>query len=128
MNHVGGLGKVTTSRPIAGGRLIKEIDKMVEYLEFKFSDKVHPHYLFREIAAKCLEDKRTEDCLKKFRTIEGSSRFQVAVFQPEKSMFRAAPYLHLHRVFSKCMEKEYGSCSLFEEYDMVVGQLKEIAL
>ena len=26
------------------------------------------------------------------------------------------------------MEKEYSSCSLFEEYDIVVGQLKEIAV
>ena len=105
MNHVRGFGKVTTSQPIAGGRLIKEVDEMVEYLEFKFSAKVHPHYLFREIAAKCLEDKRTEDCLKNFRIIEESSRFQVAVFQPEKSMFRTAPYLHLHRVFAKCVWK-----------------------
>ena len=39
-------------------------------------------------------------------------------------MFRPALYLCICKV---CMEKEYGSCSLFEEYDIVVGQLKEIA-
>ena len=45
MDYVGGLGKVTTRWAIAGGGLIKEVDEMVEYLESKFSDKVHPHYV-----------------------------------------------------------------------------------
>ena len=86
VHHVGGLRKVTIRWAIdAGGRLIKEVDKIVEYLESKFSD-VHPHYKFRGIAAKFLEDKWTEDCRKNFHTTEGSCRFQVAVFQPGKSI------------------------------------------
>ena len=40
-------------------------------------------------------------------------------------MFYAAPYLRICKV---CMEKEYGSSSLFQEYDIVIGQLKKIAL
>ena len=125
VNHVGGLGKVTIRRAIGGGRLIKEFDEMVEYLESRFSNKVHLHYVFREIAAEFLKDKQTEDRLNKFRTTDGSSRFQVAVFQPGKSMFYTALYLRICKV---CMEKEYGSSSLFEEYDVVIGQLKKIAL
>ena len=122
--HVGGLGKVTIRQAIIAGEcLIKEVDEMVEYLESKFSDKVHPDDVFHETAAKFLKDKWTEDCLKNFHTIEGLSRFQFAVFQPGKSTVHAALYLSICKV---CMEKEYGSCSLFEEYYIVV-QLKEIA-
>ena len=91
VDYTGGLGKVTIRWAIAGGRLIKEVDEMVEYPEYKFSDKVRLHYMFREIAAKFLKDKWIEDHLKNFCTIEGSSRFQVAVFQPGKSLFCAAP-------------------------------------
>ena len=125
VDHVGGLGKVTIRRGIAGGCLIIEVYEIVDYLVSKFSDRTYPHYIFREIAAKFLEDKRTEDRLRTYRTIDGSSRFQVAVFKPGKNTFRAAPHLC---ICTECMDREYGSCNLFQDYDIVVGDLNQIAL
>ena len=125
VDHVGGLSKVTIRRAIAGGQLIKKIDEMVDYMESKFSDKTYPRYVFRDISPIILEDKRMEDRLKKYRTIDGSSRFQVAVFHHGKTTFRAAPYLC---ICDQCMDNKYGSCCTFEEHGIVVTNLNIVAL
>ena len=39
--------------------------------------------------------------------------------------FRAAPYLC---ICTPCLNVAYGSCSLFKNYEMVVGELNQIAL
>ena len=49
---------------------------------------------------------------KSFKTVEGSSRFQVAVFEPHTGSFKASSRLCLCNL---CKD-EYGSCSLFQSY------------
>ena len=111
VNHVGSLSKVTIRPAIAGGQLIKQADQMVQYLESKYSEKIYPHYRFRDISPKFLEDMRMGGLLKKYTTIDGSSRFQVAVFHPGITTFHSAPHLC---ICDQCIENEYGSCSEFK--------------
>ena len=66
---------------------------------------------------------KEEEKLCKYATVEGSSEFQVLVFTPGKKM-KASPRLC---ICEKC-PVDYGSCSLFEKYDLVVQQLKQTCL
>ena len=55
--------------------------------------KSNPNYVYKEIDVEYLEETCWKDRLNIFHTIDGSSLFQVAVFQPNFTTFRAAPYL-----------------------------------
>ena len=50
-----------------------------------------------------------------FPTIDGSSSFQVSIFTPNSNTFRASPYLCSCEC---CIKQKYGSCPLFEEYEL----------
>ena len=50
-----------------------------------------------------------------FPTIDGSSSFQVLIFTPNSNTFRASPYLCSCEC---CIKQKYGSCPLFEEYEL----------
>ena len=67
--------------------MIKTTDEMIDYLELKYSEKTHPPYVFRDVSNKFLQDKRIDDLLRNYKTIDGSSTFQVAVFFPDKTTF-----------------------------------------
>ena len=50
-----------------------------------------------------------------FPTVDGSSSFQVLIFTPNSNTFRASPYLCSCEC---CIKQKYGSCPLFEEYEL----------
>ena len=62
--------------------------------------------------------------LKVFRGINGSSKFQVMLFQPNVTFIKAATHLCL---CEQC-KTEYGSYSIFQEYPLQVEQLKKVTL
>ena len=78
----------------------------------------------KEISTSALNEARTEAHAKSYPTIDGSTLFQVMVINPNQPFFKAAPYLC---VCSECM-KDYGSCSLFQSYELLIGGLKKIYL
>ena len=122
VDHVGGIAKTTIRRGIAGtGVTYTEVDEMVKLLHSKFGDQEQPKYYVKEIGKSEVEEKRAEMRLQVFKTIPGSIKFQVIVFQPNKDYVLAARRLCL---CDSC-KIVYGSCSMFEKFPLKVGQLKE---
>ena len=97
---------------------------MVEYLQQVCIDKHNPPYYIKEIESTSLEIGRADAHLKKFPTIDGSTLFQVMLFKPHLTYFKAAPHLCL---CSECLE-DYGSCHRFVEYELVVHELNKVSL
>ena len=62
--------------------------------------------------------------MKKYPTIDGSDRFQVMVFTPNSSSFKAAKHLC---ICEECL-KDYGSCASFSSYELKTVQLNKIKL
>ena len=58
--------------------------------------------------------------IKFFRGINGSSKFQVMLFQPNVTFIKATTNLCL----CEQSKTEYGSCSIFQEYPLQVEQLR----
>ena len=90
----------------------------------KYESKTHPKYFVKEIDTKVLAEERDNCRLKIYHSINGSSTFQVMVFKPGSSVFWASPRIC---VCDKCM-LDYGSCSLFNEYQLVIQELNKISL
>ena len=124
VDHVGGLAKIAIRRYIGTGGIILDAADCINFLENKFQDKTNPKFHFREICTTSLLSTRADAHTKTYRTIEGSTLFQVMVFKPNCKHFRAAPHLC---VCSDCM-RDYGSCSLFDSYELLTGELKKINL
>ena len=97
---------------------------MVDHLTERFKTKSNPNYVYKEIDVEYLEETHWKGRLNIFPTIDGSSLFQVAVFQPNFTTFRAARYLC---VCEMCM-RDYGLCSLFTEYQLSKHVLKETSM
>ena len=93
---------------------------MVAMLDEKFENTESLQYYFKEISTDELNPRRCENQHKEFKTIEGSSKFQVAVFTPDSRSFRAAIRLC---ICNSC-KVEYGSCNFFETYIPIVNQLR----
>ena len=93
VDHVGGIAKVAIRNDIAGGMFFRNAEEMVSHLSEKFAEKIDPCYIFKNISLEQLLKGREEDHYQIFKTIDGSSSFQVAVFSPGTTSFRAAPYL-----------------------------------
>ena len=96
---------------------------MIDCLKEKFGDSESPLYFFKEVKIEDLEILRAKSRLKVFNTVKGSSTFQVIVFKPNSYIIRASPRLYM---CSACKE-EFGSCSLFQEYTLVVQSLNKIS-
>ena len=60
----------------------------------------------------------------KFPTINESLKFQIRCFKPNAITFKAAPLICVCEEY----KKDYGSCSLFEEYPLEVQTLKQVYL
>ena len=97
---------------------------MVEFLNKKFGDQLHPKYEIQLLQPADLGELRTSDRYLNYKTIDGSARFQVAVFKPGLKSFRAAPYLCL----CEHCKNDYGSCDLFFDVEPTVAQLSEKSL
>ena len=59
-----------------------------------------------------------------FKTVDGSSLFQVKVFTPNQQTTKAANRLCLCDI----CKQDYGSGALFKSYDLQVFQLKQVSL
>ena len=114
VDHVGGLTKVAVRTEIAAGEFFLDSESMVEFLDKKFRGNQNPLYFFKDIDHNKLESVRAEEQLRKHKTIEGSSAFQVIVFQPNSAVFRAAPRICL----CEHCKVSYGSCELFGDMSL----------
>ena len=123
VDHVGGTAKVAVRRETAAGQSYLDAAEIVEFLSHKFETSNQP-YVFREIKAKELEIERAEASLRNHITVNGSSKFHALVFSPSSDSFKASPILC---VCEQC-EMHYGSCSNFEEYNLLVGTLNKVNL
>ena len=123
VDHVGGLTKLAVRRAVGAGTTMRDSEFIVNFLNEKFGDKSEPIYVFKNITCEDIEEERAEERYVKYMTVEGSSKFQVLVFAPGKKM-KASRRLC---ICEKC-KNEYGSCSLFQEYEIVMQQLKRTCL
>ena len=82
MDHVGGIAKSTIKRETAAGEFLIEVKEMVEFLQSKFSPSVQPIYIIKGLEEKNLLEKKELSRLKVFKTVDGSSLFQVISFTP----------------------------------------------
>ena len=124
VDHVGGIAKNTIRRAIAEDNFFENASTMVDYLNNKFENYTDPCYIIKEIEEEVLASMRRESQLKVFRGINGSSKFQVMLFQPNATFIKAATRLCL---CEQCKTK-YGSCSIFQEYPLQIEQLKKVTL
>lgn len=124
VDHVGGVAKTAVRREIAAGEFFNSVDEMVDMLKRKFGDNESPKYVFKLISEKKILEKRELSKLKVYPTIKGSNKFQVMVFKPNQSQFAAAPRLCL---CDEC-KINYGSCPIFQKYDLSTVSLKETIL
>jgi len=124
VDHVGGIAKVAVRREIAAGSFFSDAEEMVEFLQSKFHGNKSPEYFFKEIHVKRLETTRASAKLKKCSTVDGSSTFQVMLFQPDVDTIKAAPRLCL---CEEC-KLDYGCCEIFTDYHLVVQDLNKVSL
>ena len=124
VGHVGGLAKVAIIRYIGTGGVVLDAGACADFLENKFGQNTNPKFYVKEINADSLNSARHEAQYQTYTTIDGSSLFQVMVFKPQNTTFKAAAYICL---CESCM-KDYGSCSLFTSYQLLTGTLNEINL
>ena len=103
------------------GGVVLDAGDCLCFLQTFFEGKVHPKFYLKEISTSVLNEARIEAHANSYATINSSTLFQVLVFNPNQPIFKAAPYL------SECM-KDYGSCSLFQSYELLKGDLKKIYL
>ena len=59
-----------------------------------------------------------------YHTLKVPNEFQVTVFYPKTTTVRAAKYLF---ICDSC-KQDYGSCSLFPNYDLVIENFNKINL
>ena len=87
----------------------------VSFLNKKFASSFDPVYKVREIHSATIQIARTGNRQMVFPTIDGLSSFQVLIFTPNSNTFRASPYLCSCEC---CIKQKYGSCPLFEVYEL----------
>ena len=95
VDHVGGLAKVAIRRYIGTGGVVLDAGDCADFLENKFGQNTNPKFYIKEINAGSLNSARHEARYQTFPTIDGSSLFQVMVFKPQNTTFKAAPYICL---------------------------------
>ena len=124
VDHVGGLAKYSARRYVGIGGKVLNVTDCKDFLETKFAEKPNPKFFLKLIDGDDLADSRAEARLKKYLTIEGSDSFQVMVFQPNFTIFKAAFHLCIcgHWLI------DYGSCSPFCSHELWTQILKKIFL
>ena len=117
------MSKIFKQCNVVGG-FFENAAQIVQFLQTKFSYKSNPSYYVKEIDPQVLNRAREKAQFKKIETLDGSSSFQVMVFNPHSSEVLASPRLCL---CDKC-KAEYGSCYLFNSHELRTLVLKESAL
>ena len=90
MDHIGGLAKTAVHREVGLREYFCDARDVVSFLNEKFSQNTSPRYVVREINNEDIQSSRVETQLKGFSSIEGSDKFQVAIFKPNETSFLAA--------------------------------------
>ena len=96
VDHVGGVAKTTIRREIAACEFFSSVSEMVAMLKKWFGDQEQPKYVIKEITSSDVLEKHVESHLKVFKTVDGSSKFQVFFFlfrispQDPKNLFQGA--------------------------------------
>ena len=93
VEHVGGISKTTIRCEIANGGFFSVAEEMVDFHQQKFGDHENPSYFVELIDGKYVNQVRDNAKLKVFHTIEGSSTFQVILFEPHSNILKAAKKL-----------------------------------
>ena len=75
-----------------GGKVLNAADYK-DFLGLKIAEKTHPRFFLKLIDVDDLADSRAEARLEKYPMIEGSGNFQVMVFQPKSTIFKATSHL-----------------------------------
>ena len=96
------------SDDMLGGKIAVAAD-CLEFLQQKYFEKTSASFVVEEITKKESENGRAEARLKKYPTIDISDHFQVMVFTPNSSSFKAGKHLC---ICEECL-KDYGSCASF---------------
>ena len=122
VDHVGGVAKIAIRREVAAGEMFASAEEMTDHLVIKFADKSDPKYYYKYITEEELGRKR-KSC-SSYKTIEGSSKFQVAVFTPNAPNFMAAPWICICDTCSN----DYGTCSQFMPYEIIAAINTKVAL
>jgi hypothetical protein len=120
VDSVGGVVKIAIRNDVARGACFLDAGECVDFLHDKFQGSVDPMYSIKEIDPASLEIMRKENRYMVFPTIDGSSSFQVLIFTPNSNKFKASPYLCTCEI---CINIEYGSCSLFQVYELTAVDL-----
>ena len=113
---VGGVAKVAVHQEIACDNYFANAEEVVSFLDGKFSEKEYPRYYVKEIASEDVEALRRSATHLVFKTVDGSSAFHIIIFTPGVTNFKAA---NCYCICPKC-KMEFGSCSLFDEYQLNV--------
>ena len=124
VDNVGGTVKAAVRQEVARGKYFYEAADCVSFLKNKFEDADGVKYSVKEIGEEVLNENQAVHRSYIYNTINGSSEFRIAIFNPNMEVFRAAPYLCL---CSSC-QVELGSCNLFKEYHPETQQLKTTTL
>ena len=94
VDHVGGVAKTAVRLNVAGG-FFENAAQIVQFLQTKFSYKSNPSYYVKEIDPQVLNEAREKAQFKKIENLDGSSSFQVMVFNPHSSEVLASTRLCL---------------------------------
>ena len=124
VDHVGGIAKVSDRDAIAGVRAFENASEITDFLKVHFQYKTSPDYHIVEITESLIADVKSSIKNKVYKTIEGSSSWQACVFKPGHTTFQASPRLC---ICQQC-KVDYGSCSLFKEYEIQMQTLIEKVL
>ena len=119
VDHVGGIVKVAVRREIAAGRVMLDSNDIVDFLREKFGASTAVPYIIEEIDGKILDIERAMTRRKLYPTVDGSSKFQAIVFNPNTNKFKASKRIC---ICNEC-QLDYGSCSLFNEFELTVQDI-----
>ena len=99
-------------------------EEVVSFLQGRFSHKEYPSYHIVQITNDHLQPLKDDRHRKTFKKITGSSLFGETIFTPRWATFRSSQRLC---VFNLCKHVP-GSCELFDEYEITVGELNPFCL
>ena len=85
--------KTTTQHEITNGGFFSEAEEMVDFLQQKFGDHKNHSYFVKLIDANYVNQVLYNAKLKVFHTNEGSSTFQVILFEPHSNILKAVKRL-----------------------------------
>ena len=124
VDHVWGLAKCFAHRYVGTGGKVLNITDCKDFLGTKFAQKPNPKFFLKLIDIDDVANSRAEARLKKYLETEVSDSFQVMVFQPNFTTFKAA----FHLCICDNWLIDYASCSLFSSHKLQTQTLKKIFL